>query len=303
MLSKTPEQRLATRQMKLLRVTPPAPTNVQIVASRLTWDQPADTRYITHYYVRVGSDASDPRYVVPVGSSGCSLANGDANFWVSSVNQAMGTESQKISVLGSVGGDIPEIADLSTVESHIQDLESLLWSQVGEVPQSISTPVTIQDTNANRGNYDVLIYAVGSLYYETDRGVYYVLTQWSGVHSGQPYWKYLCGVMRAAYTSRPGTLGADDTGFMFWRVSVDPTSKEFFYIWDGSSWNAFPVAPTALTIGTVGVGASTAAPSVTLTGTAMAPVFNILWPGPPIVVSGGGCTVAFVAGAWQITVP
>ena len=65
--------------------------------------------------------------------------------------------------------------------------------------------------------------SVGSLWYETDRHVTYVLTA-----SG---WQFAGGVQSGAFTSRPTDLGASDAGYAF--VATD---TGVLYSWSGSAW-------------------------------------------------------------------
>lgn len=58
---------------------------------------------ITHYHVRVGSDTGPVKYCVPVGATAVRPGDGDADFFISSFNATMGTESEKVSVPGSAG--------------------------------------------------------------------------------------------------------------------------------------------------------------------------------------------------------
>lgn len=102
MRANTAQERLNTRVNRLSAAVPPMPLDAQLHGSKLTWVEPADTSYITHYLIRVGSDAAAPTYMVPVGSTACNLANGDSEFWLSSGNANMETESPMVQIAGSV---------------------------------------------------------------------------------------------------------------------------------------------------------------------------------------------------------
>lgn len=83
------------------------------------------------------------------------------------------------------------------------------------------------DTNARRSLYEAGRFVDGSLFYVSDRDVYYIAR--AGV------WKYFYGTMRAALASIPAGLGADDTGFLFYSTNYVRTWR-----WTGSAWDYAP---------------------------------------------------------------
>lgn len=68
----------------------------------------------------------------------------------------------------------------------------------------------------------------GVLYTESDRGVIY--------QSQGTFWKYLGGVMTAAWASLPADLGLNDAGFTFY----DNVSSLHVWQWTGTAWTWGP---------------------------------------------------------------
>lgn len=93
-------ERQVARLGKFSKVRPSGVRDLKLTGSKLTWTEPADTKYITHYNIRVGSDIGAPTYQVQVGQTSCTVSPGDTNFWVSSANKTMGTESPMSYALG-----------------------------------------------------------------------------------------------------------------------------------------------------------------------------------------------------------
>lgn len=93
----------------------------------------------------------------------------------------------------------------------------------------------IQDTHANRANYAADYYSK-FFYYETDRNVFYVSQQVSGVWT----WVYSSGEMRGTLSpdQKPADLGTVDAGFIF--VATDYLHK---HRWTGSAWEFAPGDP------------------------------------------------------------
>jgi hypothetical protein len=94
--SNTAQERLSTRVNRLAKAIPPPPREFTLSGQKLSWVEPTSTDYISHYLIRVGSDASDPKHKVSVGQTSVTMAFGESGFWISSWNEVMGTESRKI---------------------------------------------------------------------------------------------------------------------------------------------------------------------------------------------------------------
>jgi len=94
-------ERQVARLGKFSKVRPAAVRDLALSGSKLTWVEPTDTQYVTHYYVRVGTDQGNPAYQVPVGQNSCPVSPGDTDFWVSAANKTMGTESPMSHTLGT----------------------------------------------------------------------------------------------------------------------------------------------------------------------------------------------------------
>lgn len=117
------DQRLQRRMLALAQGRPAAPIGVKLTGSRLSWDEPANRQGITHYLIRVGSDAAEPRYRVLAGQSHCVVAGGDASFWVSSFNEASEAESPMVHVGGTAAGPGSEdsIGDVTDLAGMVED--------------------------------------------------------------------------------------------------------------------------------------------------------------------------------------
>jgi len=88
----------------------------------------------------------------------------------------------------------------------------------------VATAPTLQDTHANRlVNYPATNYTTGTLFYETDRTVVYIIA--GGI------WTYWSGAMNGPLGNLPVDLGAADAGFRF-----QATDYKHLYDWSGSAW-------------------------------------------------------------------
>lgn len=104
------------------------------------------------------------------------------------------------------------------------NLQSLL-------PVSGNTQI-LQDTHANRLiNYSPANLPVGTIFFETDRTVYYIVT----VVSGSQVWQCLPGgYMKGTIASpdqKPTDLGTNDTRFEFYSTEFNK-----YFRWTGSAW-------------------------------------------------------------------
>jgi hypothetical protein len=88
--------------------------------------------------------------------------------------------------------------------------------------------VVIEDTHANRlALYPAANSPVGTLFWETDRTVLYILEENAGVLS----WEYAAGMYSAAFANRPTDLGTSDAGFLYF-----PSVYIHICRWSGSGW-------------------------------------------------------------------
>lgn len=104
----------------------------------------------------------------------------------------------------------------------------------GSAPISITnlvgstSPPAVEDTHANRlTTYPAPSYPFGSLFFETDRTVTYIVATVSGVNT----WLYLTGFYISTFANRPADLGTSDTGFRF--IATDTVQR---FRWTGSGW-------------------------------------------------------------------
>jgi len=79
--------------------------------------------------------------------------------------------------------------------------------------------------NLRLTTYGAASQPVGTLFYETDRHVLYV------IEPTPNHWQFVAGVMLGAYGSEPADLGSNDAGFLYFA-----TDTEEFFIWDGTAF-------------------------------------------------------------------
>lgn len=96
------------------------------------------------------------------------------------------------------------------------------WQQVG------GTTVTVRDTHANRASYPAANYPKGTIYFETDRTLYYMVQLPDGV---TPTWIFFNGTWIDVFANLP-TLGANDRYVTFF-------ATDFLqgWVWNGSAWH------------------------------------------------------------------
>lgn len=106
---------------------------------------------------------------------------------------------------------------------------SLPWikwfQQVHET--AASAPEFVSGTHANRTSAAAGSYPEGTVFYETDRKVYYI-----AIGSA---WVYYAGTMSTTQGNLPSDLGANDAGFL-----AAVTDYEHTLEWTGSTWNWAP---------------------------------------------------------------
>lgn len=88
--------------------------------------------------------------------------------------------------------------------------------------------ILLEDTHSNRLTlYPPGNYAVGTVFYETDRTVLYAIVLSSGVL----VWQYIGGTYTTTHTNRPVDLSTTDTGFL-----LQITTQAHLCMWRGASW-------------------------------------------------------------------
>lgn len=88
--------------------------------------------------------------------------------------------------------------------------------------------VAIEDTHDNRlALYPAENSPVGTLFWETDRTVLYVVTETAGVRS----WSYSAGMYSTTFANRPTDLSTADVGFLYM-----PSVYIHICRWSGSGW-------------------------------------------------------------------
>lgn len=92
-------------------------------------------------------------------------------------------------------------------------------------------PQIIQDTHANKANYPPDVYANGTLYYETDRLVYYI----NQGAPGSQKWVYTVGTFECLQANLPNDLGPNDSNFL-----ANVFDYGHLLIWSGVAWTWGP---------------------------------------------------------------
>lgn len=107
------------------------------------------------------------------------------------------------------------------------NLESLL-------PAITGSGVLLEDTHANRvALYPAANWGVGTLFFETDRTVLYVITQSGGTN----VWSYIAGVMQSTFANRPTDLTTTDVNFsLFVTTGTAGVTYNHSCIWTGAAW-------------------------------------------------------------------
>lgn len=116
--------------------------------------------------------------------------------------------------------------------------------------QSLATPAPLSNTHAKRvetytdaasnvvpGAYGAGKYPVGTQFYESDRGVWYVVVDdGTGAH----YWKFDRGEMRGDLADIPTDLTADDEGFIYFVTTGTGGTIAYHHRarWTGTAWEA-----------------------------------------------------------------
>jgi hypothetical protein len=107
------------------------------------------------------------------------------------------------------------------------------------------SPVIIADTHANRiASYLASSYALGTLFWETDRTVLYQLHNIAGTLT----WVYTLGTYHSILANRPADLatpGTPDDGFLF-----EDTTPGYTFQWDGATgtWSVVEVYTDLVTV-------------------------------------------------------
>lgn len=144
--------------------------------------------------------------------------------------------------------------------------------------------VVLADTHANRSSYAPGSYPTNSLYYETDRQATYR-------NSGSA-WLLLIAFRADTTANKPGDLGANDYGFLYY----DTTTSQLQY-WNGASWATIggsgTVTSVAMTVPSfLSVSGSPITTSGTLAVSLATQTANTVFAGPS---SGGAATPTFRA--------
>ena len=129
----------------------------------------------------------------------------------------------------------PALPDLKTLAASLAPLISEQLEAPGIAPLNLQSllPATglgtvLEDTHANRlALYPAANSPVGTLFWETDRSVFYIIEENAGVLS----WEYSAGMYSASFANRPTDLGTSDAGFLYF-----PSVYIHICRWSGSGW-------------------------------------------------------------------
>lgn len=122
------------------------------------------------------------------------------------------------------------IADNPTLSPAISAQVQKIVQQVSVTtgPATTASGLLIVGTHVERITiYGGLTDPVGTQFYETDRGLLYVIDDSTGVK----LWKYIAGVMYALFANRPVDLGAGDVGALY-----IPSEHLHWCMWRGTAW-------------------------------------------------------------------
>lgn len=98
----------------------------------------------------------------------------------------------------------------------------LKWFQTQAAP-----PILVTAASSARASAVASTYPAGSLYYETDLGLYYIQ------NAGQ--WTYFSGILKVAQANIPQSLGTNDAGLLLY-----VTDFAHLLQWTGSGWQWGP---------------------------------------------------------------
>lgn len=111
------------------------------------------------------------------------------------------------------------------------DLAVLLALRAG-APRSQASGLVLEGTHAARlSSYPANNYAVGTLFYETDRAVFYL----NRGTSGSQFWGYSAGVCACTQATLPSDLGTTDSNFL-----ANVFDYGHMLIWSGVAWTWGP---------------------------------------------------------------
>lgn len=129
----------------------------------------------------------------------------------------------------------PSFPSISTLVGQLAPLLRDQLQATGGSPLNLQSllptqgqSVLLEDTHANRiALYPASNYAVGTVFYETDRTVAYTVVS----ASGAPVWQYISGVDAETFANRPIDLSTHDRGYLLWI-----TVQNHICWWSGSAW-------------------------------------------------------------------
>lgn len=138
---------------------PLPPRSVRAAGGLVLWDPPSETGNITHYRIRVGSDTAPVKYCVPAGATAVRPGDGDSDFFVSSYNATMGTESELVAVPGSAGGGaaaspptLPSDAVLSIVLVDGGYVAAVAWTKNAAAGGTAGYEIQLKIATASDGS-------------------------------------------------------------------------------------------------------------------------------------------------------
>lgn len=94
--------------------------------------------------------------------------------------------------------------------------------------QAVSSQTNLSGTHAARAGFAAASYAVGTVYYETDTNVSYMVQIPAGVKT----WLYYNGIQVGTLAGLPGGLGVNDINYTY-----QATDYLHIWVWNGSGWH------------------------------------------------------------------
>lgn len=137
--------------------------------------------------------------------------------------------------------ETPQAAAVPSIGDLVITLSPLIRQELqapGTAPMDLTAlinapglPVVLEDTHPNRLlNYPAASYQPGTLFFEIDRQILYIL--YAGFGGTAPTWAYLAGMQNASFASRATDLGTSDNGYLMWI-----RDQAHLFRWSGTVWH------------------------------------------------------------------
>lgn len=125
----------------------------------------------------------------------------------------------------------PQVVRESLIANSWQRIPALPYTGGGSGAASSGAPTIVTDTRAAMTLYPAANYAIGTIYWQSDYTMLYMVFNVGGIH----VWQYISGMFRAVLASKPTGLGVNDAGLLFYG-----TDFGHIWRWSGSAWTFAP---------------------------------------------------------------